>query len=410
MRAAVGNTDGVTLLRTLATFPHMGSVPKAAALMSLVAVQPGPVDTCPGVDPPVPSPSPTRHPRSTTCGATPCRRAPSCDGRGGACTPRRSSSWAGGRQLLGAGAVRAPAAGAPRRRRRARHRPRRRRHVDHARRQPRLVLDPPLGEPRPGVHVRRCSARRRGCGGSSTTRCTTATPTSSGSTPTSPSLRSPGSRRRSRGTAGTGRSTSTSGRCTGSWPSRTCSSATSSRSITGRLDQQPLRQRVRPRVVAQITAGKLAHLGVGGGDPAAVQPVVGRARLLPGVLVARRLRARHHVPAGPLRGRHDHPRRRRRRRAAAPTSRPTSWPRPPTWPPRRRCSAPSPAGSSGGLDHQIEHHLAPRAAAHRVPGRRRPVPPGRASDHGIAYRLHPGVWSALCSHTRWLRAMSVATP
>ena len=64
---------------------------------------------------------------------------------------------------------------------------------------------------------------------------------------------------------------------------------------------------------------------------------------------------------------------------------------------------------SGGLDHQIEHHLAPGCRTPCTPsspsGSARP-----ASDHGIAYRLHPGVWSALCSHTRWLRTMGVATP
>ena len=30
-------------------------------------------------------------------------------------------------------------------------------------------------------------------------------------------------------------------------------------------------------------------------------------------------------------------------------------------------------------------------------------------EHGITYHLHPGVWSALRSHTRWLRVMSQPT-
>ena len=58
----------------------------------------------------------------------------------------------------------------------------------------------------------------------------------------------------------------------------------------------------------------------------------------------------------------------------------------------------------GGLDHQIEHHLAPvpdtlypRVAACFRAGLR-----GRDRH----YHLHPGVWSALRSHTRWLRLSS----
>jgi linoleoyl-CoA desaturase len=60
----------------------------------------------------------------------------------------------------------------------------------------------------------------------------------------------------------------------------------------------------------------------------------------------------------------------------------------------------------GGLDHQIEHHLAPRLPHTIYPllaDRFRRV----CHDSGVSYRLHPGVCSALRSHTRWLRAMSV---
>jgi linoleoyl-CoA desaturase len=59
---------------------------------------------------------------------------------------------------------------------------------------------------------------------------------------------------------------------------------------------------------------------------------------------------------------------------------------------------------AGGLDHQIEHHLAPR-----LPHTAYPMLAARfraaCSEHAIAYRIHPGIWQALCSHTRWLRAM-----
>jgi linoleoyl-CoA desaturase len=58
----------------------------------------------------------------------------------------------------------------------------------------------------------------------------------------------------------------------------------------------------------------------------------------------------------------------------------------------------------GGLDHQIEHHLAPR-----LPHTVYPIVAARfhraCSEAGLPYRLHPGVWAALRSHARWLRAM-----
>jgi linoleoyl-CoA desaturase len=59
----------------------------------------------------------------------------------------------------------------------------------------------------------------------------------------------------------------------------------------------------------------------------------------------------------------------------------------------------------GGLDHQIEHHLGPRLP-HTL--HRRTAEQFRAAcdANGVAYHLHPGVWSALRSHTRWLRQMS----
>jgi len=58
----------------------------------------------------------------------------------------------------------------------------------------------------------------------------------------------------------------------------------------------------------------------------------------------------------------------------------------------------------GGLDHQIEHHLAPGvphtaygAMATRI---------GRICEaRQIVHHVHPSVWAALKSHARWLRAM-----
>jgi linoleoyl-CoA desaturase len=63
----------------------------------------------------------------------------------------------------------------------------------------------------------------------------------------------------------------------------------------------------------------------------------------------------------------------------------------------------------GGLDHQIEHHLAPR-----LPHTIYPLVAKRfrlgCHEIGVRYRLHHGIWSALCSHARWLRAMGQPYP
>jgi linoleoyl-CoA desaturase len=58
----------------------------------------------------------------------------------------------------------------------------------------------------------------------------------------------------------------------------------------------------------------------------------------------------------------------------------------------------------GGLNHQIEHHLAP--------GVPHPAYPAMAdcvrdvcSSHQIEYHEHGSLWRAIRSHTRWLREM-----
>lgn len=58
----------------------------------------------------------------------------------------------------------------------------------------------------------------------------------------------------------------------------------------------------------------------------------------------------------------------------------------------------------GGLDHQIEHHLAPRlphTVYRKVSTRFRTG----CLELGVDHRRHPGVWSAVRSHARWLRTM-----
>lgn len=58
----------------------------------------------------------------------------------------------------------------------------------------------------------------------------------------------------------------------------------------------------------------------------------------------------------------------------------------------------------GGLHVQIEHHLAPGMPHTSYPAMARRV---RQLCHtrGVLYRTHPGMWAALCSHTRWLKTM-----
>ncbi len=58
----------------------------------------------------------------------------------------------------------------------------------------------------------------------------------------------------------------------------------------------------------------------------------------------------------------------------------------------------------GGLDYQIEHHLAPQIphTAYRLMAERLRV---TCSEHEINYRTHASVIEAVRSHMRWLRAM-----
>ena len=147
---------------------------------------------------------------------------------------------------------------------------------------------------------------------------------------------------------------------------------------------------------------------MGGGDPAAVQPVVGRARVLPGLLVARRVPARDHVPTGPLR-RHHRRCTTRARPGEATTSPPTNSPPPPTSPPRYRSSAVSSGGWSAASITRSNTTSRP-APAHHLSARRRTVPPGLPRPR---HRLPPAperVVRPLRSHTRWLRAMSDPHP
>jgi linoleoyl-CoA desaturase len=61
----------------------------------------------------------------------------------------------------------------------------------------------------------------------------------------------------------------------------------------------------------------------------------------------------------------------------------------------------------GGLDHQIEHHLAPRLPHTIHPLLRRRLE-GICAQHRIRYRIHTSAWQALVSHGRWLKEMGQA--
>lgn len=173
--------------------------------------------------------------------------------------------------------------------------------------------------------------------------------------------------------------------------------------VTGRLDEQPLRRPVRPAVVAQIVAGKLVHVAWAIVIPLLFNPwwavltFYVACSWLVGFFLALTFQLAHcvdlttmHDASAPRRG-HDF------------TAHQLST--------TADIAAPMPIIGHlfrfmvGGLDHQIEHHLAPR-----LPHTIYPLVAERfrneCRDHHITYHLHPGVWSALRSHTRWLRSMS----
>ena len=173
------------------------------------------------------------------------------------------------------------------------------------------------------------------------------------------------------------------------------------RSSPGRLDQQPIRQpratqRRRPDPRRQARPPRM-----GGGDPVAVQPVVGRLAFylacswLVGFLLAVTFQLAHCVDITTMHDVDGAPPRRRLRRPPARHHRRHRHPDPghrasrsmagrrPRSPDRAPPRAPAAA-----------HHLSPLAERFRQ----------ACDDNGVTYLLHPGMWSALRSHTRWLRA------
>lgn len=60
--------------------------------------------------------------------------------------------------------------------------------------------------------------------------------------------------------------------------------------------------------------------------------------------------------------------------------------------------------SLGGLEYQVEHHLAPRLP-HTLYPALAPRLEALCAERGVQYRTHPSVRGALSSHARWLRRM-----
>ena len=59
---------------------------------------------------------------------------------------------------------------------------------------------------------------------------------------------------------------------------------------------------------------------------------------------------------------------------------------------------------TGGLNHQIEHHLYSRLP-HTLYPRIAPIVEAAAGAHGITYTHHPTIRQAMRSHTQWLKMM-----
>jgi linoleoyl-CoA desaturase len=63
----------------------------------------------------------------------------------------------------------------------------------------------------------------------------------------------------------------------------------------------------------------------------------------------------------------------------------------------------------GGLNYQVEHHLFSRVSHLHYPALAEEVR-AACETHGVRYQVHPTLWSALASHTRWLRRMGRPEP
>jgi linoleoyl-CoA desaturase len=173
--------------------------------------------------------------------------------------------------------------------------------------------------------------------------------------------------------------------------------------ISGRMDAQPLREPVTPRAIVRVVLGKLGHLGWAVVLPLAFNPwwvvliFYVSCSWMVGFILAITFQLAHCVDttefpaaAEPRRGEY----------FAAHQLRTTS-----------DIDSPLPVVGhvfrwvSGSLDKQIEHHLAPRLPHTIYPLLARRFR-AACNQHGVTYRVHPGIWAAVRAHGRQLRLLA----
>jgi linoleoyl-CoA desaturase len=172
--------------------------------------------------------------------------------------------------------------------------------------------------------------------------------------------------------------------------------------VHGRIGQQPLQRRVTLGVLTRFVAGKVGHLTWAVAVPLMFNPwqavlafyVV--CSWAVGFVLALIFQLAHCVEASDMSG-IDAPR--RGEHHAAHQLRTTV-----------DIACRMPVGRhvfrwiAGGLDHQIEHHLAP-GLPHTIYPQIATRFRAACARNGLSYHLHPSLSAAIGSHTRWLRAM-----
>jgi linoleoyl-CoA desaturase len=172
--------------------------------------------------------------------------------------------------------------------------------------------------------------------------------------------------------------------------------------LHGRIGHQPLRGRPTRRQVAEVVIGKFAHLGWAVVVPLLFNPWQGvvvfyaACSFSVGFLLAMIFQLAHCVDVAELTG----PSAARRGESFAVHQLRTTV----------DIESPVPVLGhvfrwlAGGLDHQIEHHLAPRLP-HTIYARLTPGVRAACDANGVRCRVHPSVSAAVRSHARWLREM-----
>ncbi|MFN3215817.1 MAG: fatty acid desaturase family protein [Acidimicrobiales bacterium] len=177
--------------------------------------------------------------------------------------------------------------------------------------------------------------------------------------------------------------------------------------ITGRIGPQEMRHRPAPADIARIVAGKVAHIAVFVVIPLLFNPwwavlafYVAMSWVV-GFVLAVTFQLAHCVDETDAVDESES----HRGAAFAPHQLRTT----------ANIASPVPVAGHlfrwivGGLDHQIEHHLAPRLPHTIYPslGRRFRA---QCLEHGFDHKRHRGVWAAIGSHARWLHQMGRPIP